>query len=162
MEKKVRTALSIATLLSLVAPMNESWPIGILFYLEAGTIQTFFYVIPDILWSVSYFVSEHDIYVLLGSTSLLAYLGWIFALPLLLLWNLYLIKPRITKQKTIYRIWLFLSLISSISYGGVPLTSFQTGNYTKIGYFLNPALLIVATGFEIWLWYTERRMKTLE
>lgn len=154
MNKKIRITLGAAALLTIIFfPVYEQYVQGVLYVIFGiiGVFQDFSSLMSD--FSIGYIIIL--IY-------LVAHLIWSVALPLLFLWSLYLIKPRRAKQRILYRIWLLFSLISSISLEGIPLDSFQTGDYTKIGYFLNPALLIVATGFEIWLWFTERRMKALE
>ena len=164
MEKKIRKVISIAALLSLFLPINESWPFAVSLYITMGTVMAVFQVIPEIIWSISSAFLDLEPFFLLDALYLFALLGWAYAIPLLLAWNVYMAKHRETRLKKIYYVWLLLSLVSSITYGDIPsLISSQKWSYFRnIGALLNPALLFIAIGAEIWLWFTERRMKALE
>lgn len=176
MEKKIRIALSILILLCLFAPINDEWPIGILFYLVVGTLTALFVIIPDLVGMPDRFtlymspspvnptISISDIFrfswwIIRDILYSLAILIWYFALPLLLIWNLYLIKPRTAKVRSIYRIWLLASLISSIfiSY----MTPIPKGNGLFVSYWFNPVLLMIAAGIEIWLWVKDQNAKNI-
>ena len=151
MEKKIRTVLGITIILCLLAPLNDEWQVGIWFYLKAGTLMTVFTILPGLVNIPAALVKS-------GFTlRLLAIVFWFFALPSLLIWNFYQIKPRATKVKKVYRIWLSISLASSlyISFSN----NLNLGDGLSVSYWPNPILLLIATVIEIWLWYRERREK---
>ena len=167
MEKKIRIGLSIVVILGLLIPMNEEWPIGLAFYLITGTLMAVFEIIPALLSTPWILIQDISASPSLNSIKeILLYipfqigtLFWIYALPILFLWNLYLIKPRSSKIQNIYRVGLLVSLASSIY--RTYIHPIHVGAKPGLGYWANPILLLVATGFEIWIWLRERRMKTL-
>lgn len=161
MEKKIRKAISIAALLSLFLPINDSWPFAVFLYIRMGTVIAVFQVIPEIIWSISSSFLDLEPLFLLDALYLFTLLGWAYAIPLLLAWNLYLAKHQNANLKKIYLIWLLLSLISSVVYGDIlSLISSQKWSYIRnVGALLNPTLLFIAIGAEIWLWFTRKRMK---
>ena len=152
MERKIRIAVSIVTFIGFLVPQNASWRIGILWYLELETIVTAILIFFQAFSSFYEFVISGYMHRLSSAIDLFSTFFWIQALPTLLFWNLYLIKPRKNALKVAYKIWLLISLISTVfvSYSSTraPIT--------------NLLLLFIAIGFEIWLWFTERRMKALE
>ena len=117
MEKKIRIGFSIVVILGLLIPMNEDWPIGLAFYLITGTLMAVFEIIPALLSTPWILIQDISASPSLNSIKeILLYipfqigtLFWIYALPILFLWNLYLIKPRSSKIQNIYRVGLLVS-----------------------------------------------------
>ena len=171
MEKKIRVCLLAAAFLSFFAPENNNDSIAAFHYLVSGTTVVVFHVIPDILsiphkfslwmqsagaerpyvldvltyvwWAISYLIKH------------LAFLFWVYAVPFLLLWNAFLLLVRLGKWKIVYRIWLLISVISSLYINLDPSYDIGSG----MGVWMNPVLLILALAIEIWLWFRKDGIK---
>lgn len=158
MERKIRIAVSIAAFIGLLVPQNESWRIGILWYLKLETVFTVVQIFLGMASLIYTFVVKQYMFLLSEAIYLFALLWWILALPLLLLWNLLLLKPRKNKLKIAYRTWLLISLFSNVF---VSYTSALTPSQGWL-HITNLVFLFIAIGAEIWLWITEKRMKVSE
>lgn len=165
MEKKIRTTFVALIVLSLLVPFNESWPVTIVYYLVGSPLFLATGVIPIITSLPHSFaltgsfssggVFENIWWFVSNALGPIAFIFWSTAIPLLLLWNLYLTRPRSGILKSIYRIWLFVSFIS-IVYVHIYRPQSHGFSWYEMGIWFILILPGIAVLIEIYLWFVRR------
>jgi len=160
-ENRMRIVIIIPTTISLFMPVEAGSKIALLFYLGLEQVTNFGlgiklivlempFILQALIHSLSNPLEDSHWSGLFHTLVWPAYLVWVYAVPFLLICNIvFLLLPKGRFRvilHTIYCIWLFFALISSL----YECSGFHAGSYWReLGFWLVPLLLFLSIIVEV-------------
>jgi hypothetical protein len=153
-KRRFHTILGLLSFLSFFAPVKigATTQIAAIYFLMTGTVFILTNSIPAILEPFRVLFQESldlglMLLLLLFFSMAIASMFYFYAILFLIAWSFFFQFTNSATWRKLYRIWLLLSLASSLSMSLMPIYIYGRG----LGFWLNPILLLLAAVGEFWV-----------